>query len=141
MPTCRTPRLLRPIKEAALALFAAGAPPAVVSHKFQNLVAYSTVVKWYHQWAELKGIPLENRYSPQYRGKRAKVYTPGDDYEAIEANKELIEEVRSELNLDLRHREKVRLEMEAKEKLVRSMDDPEQVLEYEDVEQIIEENR
>lgn len=52
----------KPFHEAALVLFAAGCPPTVVAKKFGAVATYRTVWRWYNRWAELKGIPRENRY-------------------------------------------------------------------------------
>jgi hypothetical protein len=53
---------LRPFHEASLAFFAAGAPVIIVYEKFSQYVSYGTVQRWYNDWADLKGIPLESRH-------------------------------------------------------------------------------
>lgn len=55
-------KALRPFHEAALALFAVGAPPPVVADKFDKYVSHGTIYRWYNDWCDLKGIPVENRY-------------------------------------------------------------------------------
>ena len=58
-----TAKALRPFKEAALALFAAGAPPHIVAQKFEAYASSTTVYKWFNKWAELKGINRESQMS------------------------------------------------------------------------------
>ena len=64
----------RPFFEAALALFSAGCPPTVVAEKFDPYISYSTALRWYHDWAELKGIPRENRYRARKKNEPRHVY-------------------------------------------------------------------
>lgn len=79
-----TSKALRPFLEASLALFSAGAPPVVVAAKFKDVVSYGTVLSWYTDWAELKGIPLEHRY------RARKKNTPRHEYEHERLRKELV---------------------------------------------------
>jgi hypothetical protein len=53
----RPQKHLRGIFEASLALFAAGCPPSLVAQKFHMFVSYPTIIRWYHNWAEMKGVP------------------------------------------------------------------------------------
>jgi len=57
----RTSRALRPFYEAAIALFSAGAPPSIVAEKFHLTVSPTNVYRWYHKWAELKGIDARSQ--------------------------------------------------------------------------------
>lgn len=80
-------RALRPFMEASLALFAAGAPPVVVAEKFSNAVSYQTVLRWYHDWAELKGIPVDKRYRARKKNEPRHVYQYEKDMKAIAKDK------------------------------------------------------
>ena len=67
-------RAKRPFFEAALALFSVGCPPNVVAEKFDPYISYSTALRWYHDWADLKGIPIENRFRARKKNEPRHVY-------------------------------------------------------------------
>lgn len=73
--------------EASLALFAAGAPPVVVAEKFSNAVSYQTVLRWYHDWADLKGIPADRRYRARKKNEPRHVYQYEREMKAIQKEK------------------------------------------------------
>lgn len=80
-------KALRPFKEASLALFSAGAPPQVVADKFHQAVSKGTVYRWYYEWCELKGIPLDMRYRARKKNDPRFVYEYEQQMKAIAKDK------------------------------------------------------
>lgn len=59
-----------------------------MAKKFANVLTYSTVLRWYNEYMELKGIPTEKRYKPrQRRTNPRKVYEFEKQAQAISAIK------------------------------------------------------
>ena len=81
--------------EASLALFSAGVPPVVVAEKFSNAVSYQTVLRWYHDWADLKGIPADKRYRARKKNEPRHVYQYEQDMKAIQKSKRQQKEKRA----------------------------------------------
>lgn len=69
---------LRPFHEAALALFSAGASPAVVAIKFRGQVSTSTIYRWYQLWADYKGIDASSQLEKK-RGRKKRYPEYGEE--------------------------------------------------------------